>query len=301
MLINSVPRGGRGRCAQCGECVGFACPTDAKNAPYNTVLPDAVAAGCDLVTGARVLEVATAADGRVTGVLAVDEVTGERVTIAAGHVVLAAAAIETARLMLASRSDHHPNGLGNHSDQVGRNLQGHVYVGGFGLFDDPVIDGPGPNVRVATCDYVNHLPGTIGGGVLANEIVKLPILHWNWALPPDAPRWGLAGKQAMRDLYRRTSHVFGPVQEVPMPDARVTLDPDHVDRHGIPVVRLSGEQHRRDGEDGPGPAAEGDRMAGGVRGQPHVAREPGRRSAGAWWADSTRPARPGWAPTRRRR
>jgi choline dehydrogenase-like flavoprotein len=158
-------------------------------------------------------------------------------------VVVAAAAIETARLLLASRSSHHPNGLGNHSDQVGRNLQGHIYVGGFGLFDQPVIDGPGPNVRVATCDYVNNLPGTIGGGVLANEIVKLPIIHWNWALPPDAPRWGLAGKQAMRDLYRRTSHVFGPVQEIPMPDMRVTLDPTHVDRHGVPVARLSGQQH----------------------------------------------------------
>ncbi len=244
MLINSVPRGGRGRCAQCGECVGFACPTDAKNGSYNTVLPQAVAAGCRLVTGARVVEVSTDVTGRVTGVLAVDEHTGERRSIAAGHVVLAAAAVETARLMLSSRSSRHPNGLGNHSDQVGRNLQGHVYVGAFGQFDEQVIDGPGPNVRIATCDYVNNLPGTIGSGVLANEVVKLPIVHWNTALPPDAPRWGRPGKQAMRELYRTTSHVFGPVQETPVADARVTLDPSHTDRHGVPVVRLSGEQHR---------------------------------------------------------
>jgi choline dehydrogenase-like flavoprotein len=47
----------------------------------------------------------------------------------------------------------------------------------------------------------------------------------------------------MRDLYRRTSHVFGPVQEIPMPDMRVTLDPTHTDRHGVPVARLSGVQH----------------------------------------------------------
>lgn len=243
MLINSVPRGGRGRCAQCGECVGFACPTDAKNGPFNTVLPEAVAAGCDLVTGARVIEVSTDAGGRVTGVLAVDEQTGERRSFAAGHVVVAAAAIETARLLLSSRSENHPNGLGNHSDQLGRNLQGHVYVGAFGQFEQSVIDGAGPNVRIATCDYVNNLPGTIGGGVLANEVVKLPMLHWNWALPADAPRWGLPGKHAMRTLYRTTSHVFGPVQETPVPDARVTLDPGHTDRHGVPVVRLSGVQH----------------------------------------------------------
>jgi choline dehydrogenase-like flavoprotein len=243
MLINSVPRGGRGQCVQCGQCVGFACPSDAKNGPFNTVLPDAVAAGCELVTGARVLQVSTDDDGRVTGVLVVDEQTGGRRTLRAEHVVLACAAIETARLLLTSRSSSHPAGLGNHSDQLGRNLQGHIYVGGFGRFDEPVVDGPGPNVRIATCDYVNNLDGTIGGGVLHNEVVKLPILHWRWALPPDAPRWGAAGKQAMRHLYRRTGHVYGPVQEIPMPDLRVTLDPTHTDRHGLPVARLSGTQH----------------------------------------------------------
>ena len=150
----------------------------------------------------------------------------------------------TSPTLLSSVSDREPAGLGNNSDQVGRHLQGHIYVGGFGQFDEPVIDGAGPNVRIATCDHVNKLPGTIGGGVLANEIVKLPILHWNWALPPDAPRWGRAGKQAMRELYRTTSHVFGPVQETPVPDGRVTLDPHHVDRHGVPVARLSGVHHR---------------------------------------------------------
>jgi choline dehydrogenase-like flavoprotein len=243
MLINSIARAGRGRCVQCGECVGFACPSDAKNGPFNTLLPLAVDRGCDLVTGARVLEVTTDHAGRVTGVLVVDERTGGRRRIRSAHVVVASAAVETARLLLASRSDHHPEGLGNHSDQLGRHLQGHSYVGGFGRFDDPVIDGPGPNVRIATCDYVNNIPGVIGGGVLANEVVKLPLLHRDWALPPSAARWGLAGKHAMRDLYGRTSHVFGPVQEIPMPGLRVTLDPAQTDRHGMPVARLSGRQH----------------------------------------------------------
>jgi choline dehydrogenase-like flavoprotein len=113
MLINSVPRAGRGRCAQCGECVGFACPTDAKNGSFNTVLPEAVAAGCDLITGARVIEVSTDVSGHVTGVLAVDEMTGARRSIAAGHVVVAAVAVETARLLLSSRSERHSNGLGS--------------------------------------------------------------------------------------------------------------------------------------------------------------------------------------------
>jgi choline dehydrogenase-like flavoprotein len=156
--------------------------------------------------------------------------------------VVACSAVESARLLLASRSGAHPAGLGNHADQVGRHLQGHVYVGAFGIFADPVIDGPGPNVRIATCDHIHAAPGLLGG-VLANEIVKLPILHWNWALPPDAPRWGLAGKRAMAQLYRRTSHVFGPIQEIPNAGARVTLAEPVRDRHGVQVARIGGSLH----------------------------------------------------------
>ena len=47
----------------------------------------------------------------------------------------------------------------------------------------------------------------------------------------------------MRDTYRRTSHLFGQVQEVPTPDNRVTLG-DAVDDVGMPVVRLTGAAHR---------------------------------------------------------
>src|SRR3546814_3101756 len=66
----------------------------------------------------------------------------------------------------------------------------------------------------------------VGGGIVANEMVKLPIVHWSWALPPDAPRWGAAAKAAMRDTYRTTGHLFAQVQEVPRAGNRVTLDPD---------------------------------------------------------------------------
>src|SRR5262249_54530184 len=108
--------------------------------------------------------------------------------------------------------------------------------------DDPVIDGVGPNVRIATCDHMHSRPGVLGG-VLANDILKLPIIHWNGALPPDAERAGLAGKTMMRELYRRTSHVFGPIQEIPSPGNRVTLWHGVRDAQGIPVARMAGRLH----------------------------------------------------------
>ncbi len=243
LLINSQPRDRRGQCGQCGQCVGFACPTGAKNGPYNSVLPAAQAAGnLTVATQARAVRVLTDSRGRVSGVAFMDTETGAVTEVAAGHVVIACSAIETPRLLLSSASEHHPHGLGNGTDQVGRHLQGHLYVGAFGSFDDPVIDVVGPNARLATCDHLHSHPGILGG-VLANEILKLPIIHWNWALPPDAPRTGLAGKDAMRQLYRRTSHVQGPIQEIPTADNRVRLASGITDRQGVPVPRLTGRLH----------------------------------------------------------
>src|SRR6202008_4133878 len=47
----------------------------------------------------------------------------------------------------------------------------------------------------------------------------------------------------MRENYTRVMKVTGPVQEIPSPDARVTLDPEVRDRWGRPVARLSGATH----------------------------------------------------------
>jgi hypothetical protein len=114
-----------------------------------------------------------------------------------------------------------------------------LYLSTFGIFDTQVIDAVGPNVRIATCDHIHSRPGVLGG-VLANDILKLPIIHWNWALPPDVERAGLAGKTAMRELYRRTGHVNGPIQEIPSPSNRVSLSREVRDGQGVPVARLSG-------------------------------------------------------------
>lgn len=243
LLINSVPYNGRAQCVRCGECVGFACPSGAKSGSYDTVLPRALATGnADLATSCRATRIETDAAGRVTGVRLRDEASGDERVVAAADVVVACGAIESARLLLASRSDAHPSGLGNDHDQVGRHLQGHSFVSAFGLFDDPIIDMDGPGVSIATCDHAHGAPGVIGGGVIANEIIKLPIVHWRWSFHPEAPRWGLAGKRAMRESYLRTGHLFGQVQEIPRPDNRVTLA-GVIDSAGQPVARLEGSAH----------------------------------------------------------
>ena len=250
LLINSRPYNGRGACIQCGACVGFGCPGEFKTDTRNTVIPRAVATGrCDVLTQTQAERVITDADGRVTGVALVADVAGEtaRREITADHVLLGAGAIETARLLLNSTSEREPQGLGNNRDLVGRNLQGHVYAGALAVFDRPVQDCTGPGPSIATNDYRHHNDGIVGGAMIANDFVPMPLFVYTLGSRLGLiPSWGAASKQAMRHLYSRLALVMGPVQEVPNPESRVTLDPDVRDHFGMPVARLSGSLHPED-------------------------------------------------------
>ncbi|MEO6569668.1 MAG: GMC family oxidoreductase [Opitutaceae bacterium] len=259
LAVNTQPYLGREACIQCGQCIGFACPTDAKNGSHNTLLPRALATShCTFVTQAQVTRITTGQNGRVDGVEYFaprrDSKGNAASTSASPHyephsaradvVIVASGAIESARLLLLSSSAAHPHGLGNHSGHLGRHVQGHYYPVAYGILPRGV-ENPnlGPGVTIATTQFNHGNPGVIGGAMLANDFVKLPIIFWRSSLPPDVPRWGLANKRAMRDLYLRGIDVRGPVQEIPSPDSRVTLDPRVRDVFGLPAARLSGTTH----------------------------------------------------------
>jgi choline dehydrogenase-like flavoprotein len=240
LLINSTERAGRPACSRCGACVGFACPSGAKNGIHNTVLPRALATGrCDLLVESQVTRITRDADGRVDGVVVAGHSPSMwRREINAGQVVVAAGAIESARLLLNS-------GLG--SDHVGRHLQAHVYAGAIGFFDEPVQESVGPGPSIATNDWRHGNDGVIGGAMLADDFVPTPVTAWETLTEVGAiPSYGDAGKRGMRELYPRMQRVFGPVQEVPNPQARVTVDPAVHDALGSPVARLSGDIHPED-------------------------------------------------------
>jgi choline dehydrogenase-like flavoprotein len=242
MLRNSVPYNGRGECMRCRWCVGFACEVDAKNGSQNTVIPSALATGnCELRTECMVREILTDERGRARGVSYFDE-NGRLQEQLSDIVVVSACAIESARLLLNSKSRLFPEGLGNRHDQVGRHLQGHHYTGALGFFDFETYDDVGPGASIAISDYNHGTPGLCGGGLLANEFIRLPI-HTLDRLPPGTPRWGAGHKQAMREYHRRTMIVMGPTQQIPTADGRVTLDPAVEDQWGMPVARLSGNSH----------------------------------------------------------
>ena len=246
LLINTEPYGGRASCIGCKYCVGFACPTDAKTGTQNTVIPRALATGnCELKTSAVAETIETDDRGNVIGIsyFLDSSVTPRRETARSRVVIVSAGAIESARLLLNSRSSLHPDGLGNEYDEVGRNLQGHLYPRAYGLSPTRVFNGIGPGVTIATTQFNHNNPGIIGGGMLADDFIKPPIDFWYDSLPPDLPRWGVENKRFMRDNYTRVMHVRGPVQDIPNPEGRVTVDRSVRDKWGIPVARLSGTTH----------------------------------------------------------
>ncbi|HVU12256.1 MAG TPA: GMC family oxidoreductase [Phototrophicaceae bacterium] len=98
-------------------------------------------------------------------------------------------------------------------------------------------------MTTATCQFNHGNDGIVGGGMLADEFIVLPIIFWKRKLPPDLPRWGAANKHFMRENYTRVADITGPVQEISSPDARVTVSPQVRDAHGIPVAHLSGTTH----------------------------------------------------------
>ena len=246
LLINTKPYQGRDQCIGCKYCVGFACPTDAKNGTHNTVIPRALATGnCKVLTNVIVEQIDVNERGDVGGVAFFNDLggTSRRENARSKLVVVSGGAIESARLLLNSQSSLHPNGLRNAHDQVGRNLQGHLYPRAYGISASRVFNGIGPGVTIATLQFNHDNPGIVGGGMLADDFIKPPIDFWYDSLPPGLPRWGKANKRFMRDNYTRVMHVRGPVQDIPSPEGRVTIDKSVRDKWRIPVARLSGTTH----------------------------------------------------------
>jgi choline dehydrogenase-like flavoprotein len=242
MARNSISYNGRGPCMRCRWCVGFACEVDAKNGSQNTVIPVALATGnCELRTECMVKEILSDEHGRARGVAYFDE-KGRLQEQLADVVVVSGCAIESARLLLNSRSRLFPDGLGNRYDLVGRHLQGHHYTGAVGFFDFETYDDLGPGATIAVSDYNHGTPGLCGGGMLANEFIRLPI-HMVDRMPPGTPRWGLGHKQAMRQWHKRSIVIMGPTQQIPTAEGRVTVDPGVKDKWGLPVARFEGNVH----------------------------------------------------------
>ncbi|MDE3206018.1 MAG: GMC family oxidoreductase [Acidobacteriota bacterium] len=113
-------------CIRCETCDGFPCLLGAKADSHVVCVEPALRhSNVSLLTNARVVRLDTSPDGReVTGVVV--ERGGQTEVYQADIVALAAGAINSAAILLASANDRHPDGLANRSGVVGRNLMLHL-------------------------------------------------------------------------------------------------------------------------------------------------------------------------------
>jgi len=245
MARNSVPYNGRAACIRNRTCVGYACPVNAKNGTHNTVIPIAINSGnCEVRVNCKVAEILMADNGKAKGVRYFDENDKEQIQTA-DIVVVAAAAIESARLLLSSRTPEFPNGLGNNNDWVGRNIQAHAYCGARGIFDKEIQRMSGPGATFAINDFNHHNEGIIGGGLLANEFYLLPY-GFSRFRPPKEASWGIRHKEFQRTNFFRYTNLFGPIQEMPNFEARVMLYDKIKDYWGRPIIAGKGARHPLD-------------------------------------------------------
>jgi choline dehydrogenase-like flavoprotein len=112
-------------CVRCQNCDGFPCAVKGKSdAEIQGVRPALEHPNVELLTNTKAVKLETNPEGTAVTDVVVER-DGETERYRGDLVVVAAGAANTAKLLLLSANEKHPNGLANGSDQVGRNYMFH--------------------------------------------------------------------------------------------------------------------------------------------------------------------------------
>lgn len=237
---NSILHDQRPPCCGSSSCIPV-CPVQAK---YDATvhLKKAQAAGAQLLDQSTVVQLIPDAQGRIATARFRhwDQSEGQ---VQAAVFILACHAVETPRLLLASRSEAWPTGLANRSDQVGRNLMDHPVQLSWALSQDPVYPYRGP---LSTSGIENLRDGDFRQHHSAYRI-EIGNDGWNW--PTGAPLslaaqladQGLPAPQMDQTLTHDTSRhlrLTALTEQLPEADNRITLDTAKQDLYGVPLPHI---------------------------------------------------------------
>jgi choline dehydrogenase-like flavoprotein len=124
VMLNEAHRA-ESHCLKCDTCDGYPCLVHAKaDAEVIAVRPALKHSNVTLLTNAEVVQLKTSPSGREVSEVVISR-NGNTEGYRGGIVVVSAGAANSARILLLSANDKHPNGLANGSDQVGRNYMFH--------------------------------------------------------------------------------------------------------------------------------------------------------------------------------
>ncbi len=246
MAVITTPHNGRPPCHYCGQC-GRGCVGSSNYSSSQVQIFPALKTGrLKLITNAMARELITDKSGKVTAVSYIDKQTREEKQVRCRTVVLAASACESARLLLNSKSPLHPNGLANSSGTVGRYLTdtlGYDMTARIpALLNLPRhnCDGMGGmHMYVPWWLWEDKSRGfprgyhiEIGGGF------GMPDLGSFTGICDHYEGYGAPLKKTIWENYGAFVGLAGRGEMIPNDDTYCEIDPDVVDKWGIPVLRF---------------------------------------------------------------
>jgi choline dehydrogenase-like flavoprotein len=247
MAALSRPYNGRPVTVQSAFAQQHGDPTGTRSSALSVFVPDALKTGrYDLRPDCYVHEITVDERGRCKSAVYQDAA-GNFIEQEADIFILSCGAIESARLLLLSRSARFPHGLANGSDLVGRNATFHEFSAAVGVFEDPIYAWAGGGyVAASSFQFYEHdeKRNFAGGCHIACAGVGIP-LPINWSLP-GRPAWGIEAKHIDRDFYNHSFAIAMVVHDMPQHENRVELDNKVKDAWGLPVARITNKIHEND-------------------------------------------------------
>lgn len=229
---------GRSPCRHTGGCT-TGCIFGAKSSVDVSAIARAQKTGRLTVrTDARAVHIETEPGGGRAG--RVVYLQRGRTLAARGRVyILAAGAVETPRLLLLSRSNEHPYGIGNHNDQVGRNFLETVLVTLDVRFHQALDAYRGPPIDARIWDTADPAACALEerGGYVLGVSSTMGGYHGPVSYALRTGGFGLAHKRAMREHFGRVVTLFGVAEQEPRAENRISLS-DRLDSQGIPKVSV---------------------------------------------------------------
>lgn len=223
-------------CQSCITCDAFACAVEAKNDLATRVIPGLIARGMELATGTIAVRLKTA-HSSVREVEILNVVTGARSRVRARNVVLAAGALASPQLILASELDRSSPA----PEAIGRFLTRHCNAMVYGYFRGHSRPAAKHHKQVAIHDFYFGDPAAPGFEKLGNiQQVMTPPASLVRAMLPRAAGW------AATALISRMTGLLVIAEDQPRRENRVELDRGHGEVHGLPRARITHRYTARD-------------------------------------------------------
>lgn len=223
----------RPACHYCGHCMD-GCDVSAIYSTPGSMLPKARRTGnLTLRQNALAREILVDRMGLARGVSIIDRVTGRDEEISARIVVVCCATVETARLLLNSKSAAHPDGLANGSGVVGRYLHGHSSSQAHVYLKE--LQGQPPSNQDGALDQC-LVPRWDTKSFRGTYDFQVNFSGYMFPFQAHAVRgYGSAFKNRVREMQPGFLMLGGFCKVTAHPDNRVTVDPNRKDAHGIPI------------------------------------------------------------------